>query len=216
MPRPYQAILFDMDGVLINSEPLHARAKRTVFERYGLDVPESVYDFVKGKTDEGIFTYIRDTYGHDGLDIDEMIAAKHTAYEELLSSLEMVPGALDFVRAARRTYRVALTTSATQRNQLLAFELFHLDDLFEAIVTAADVERGKPHPDPYRVTAERLGVSPEQCLVIEDAVNGIQSALAAGCDAAGITTSFTAEELRDAGATVVAADFDELAEWLRE
>ncbi|RMH63449.1 MAG: HAD family phosphatase [Bacteroidetes bacterium] len=216
MPAPYLALLFDMDGVLIDSEPLHEQAKRVVFERYGLDVPEDFYDEVKGKTDQHVFELVMARYGRNGLDLATLIADKHAAYEALLPSLRMVPGALAFLQEARRQYRTALTTSATRRNQELAFARFSLHACFEVVVTAADVSRPKPEPDPYLVTAERLGLPPARCLVIEDAVNGVLSARAAGCDVAGLTTSFAAAPLREAGATVVVDSYEALRAWLAE
>lgn len=216
MPASYQAIIFDMDGVLIDSEPLHEQAKRVVFERYAIDVPDAFFDEVKGKTDQDVFDLVMARHGREGLDLETLIADKHAAYEELLSSLRMVPGALAFVQVARERYRIALTTSATQRNQQLAFEQFGLHDDFEIVVTAADVTRPKPAPDPYRITAERLGLPPAACLVIEDAVNGVLSARAAGCDVAALTTSFAADPLREAGATVVVGGYNELRAWLKE
>ncbi|NNE47701.1 MAG: HAD family hydrolase, partial [Rhodothermales bacterium] len=103
--------------------------------------------------------------------------------------------------------RLALTTSAIRDNQVKAFELFGLQPYFEVVVTAENVSRPKPHPEPYVMTASRMGVPVENCLVIEDSVNGVRSALRAGCKVAALTTSFSAEILRNAGADSVHNSF---------
>ena len=123
----------------------------------------------------------------------------------------MVDGARAFLEAVAARYPTALATSAVRRNQELAFERFDLMPFFEAVVVAEDLTHHKPHPEPYLTAAAGLAQPPERCLVLEDSVNGIRSARAAGCTAVGITTSFSAEALREAGAHHVADSFAALA-----
>lgn len=206
------AIIFDLDGVVINSEPLHDEAKRTIFRDYGLEVPERVHTEFRGKTDREVMEHVASTFAPDGLDADELVAAKQRVFRELMNEMELVPGVRSFIAQVREHgLRLALTTSALRENQELTFEKFHLDEFFEAITTAEDVTRPKPDPEPYLITVEKLDEEPGRCLVIEDSVNGVLSAKNAGCEAAGLSTTFAAEELREAGADVVVDDFDELA-----
>jgi beta-phosphoglucomutase-like phosphatase (HAD superfamily) len=111
----------------------------------------------------------------------------------------------------RRFSALALTTSATRRDQEQIFQRFNLGRWFDAVVTAEDIRRAKPDPEPYLKTAAKVGLDPSLCLVVEDSTHGIRAAKRAGCWAVGLTTAFTAEELRRAGADAVVDSFAELA-----
>jgi HAD superfamily hydrolase (TIGR01509 family) len=209
---PPEAVIFDLDGVLIDSEPLHEEAERIVFAAHGFEVPPSVFREIKGRTTREAFAHLLRACAADGLDMDALIAEKRRLFLDLLRSVRPIPGALAFVRrAAERCERLGLTTSSDPATLRLAFDTFALHPYFDAVVTAADVTRAKPDPEPYRLTTERLGARPAQTLVIEDSTNGVRSAVAAGCRVAGLTSSFDAEALRTAGAHLTVASFDELA-----
>jgi HAD superfamily hydrolase (TIGR01509 family) len=209
------AFIFDLDGVLIDSEPLHERAQRIVFAEYDLVVPEDAYPTFKGKTEEAVFDFIVDTYGDDRHQADFLIEQKHRVYEDLFGELQPVPGAVDFVRhLARLGYPLGLATSAIAANQQRAVRMLGLDNTFDTILTADDVTHAKPHPEPYTRSAAALGLTPSACLVIEDTDLGIQSATRAGCRVVGITTTFEAEKLSHAGANLVVDSFAELADRL--
>ncbi|MEX0747938.1 MAG: HAD family phosphatase, partial [Rhodothermales bacterium] len=141
---------------------------------------------------------------------EELIEAKEQAYRALLIHLELIPGALSFIQRAYRVFKLALTTSSVRQDQRIAFDRFDLDQYFEAIVTAEDIKRSKPHPEPYLITAGRLGVDSGRCLVVEDSLNGVRSGVAAGCVVAGMTTSFDEVKLSSAGAHFTVDTFEEL------
>jgi HAD superfamily hydrolase (TIGR01509 family) len=209
--RGPQAVIFDMDGVIIDSEPLHEEAQRVVFARHGIEVPVSVYSDFKGQTEQDVFQFVVREYGNSSHDPAVLVSEKHAAYERLIDEMEPVAGALEFIEfLSHRSYRLALTTSAIRANQQRAFDRFGLGSYFHVVVTAEDVGRPKPDPQPYLITASRMQLAPANCLVIEDSLNGVRSALAAGCRVAALTTSFTADELRSAGANVVHESFDDL------
>ena len=218
MTVAYQAILFDLDGVLILSESIHDEAREAVLDHYGIRVSDEEQALFRGQTTEAVFEHIARDYAGGRVSAEEMITLKRRLYyERAESGLAAVPGALDFVRRlADMDVRLAVVTSATRKSQGFAFRRFGLAPYFGAVVTADDVTRGKPDPEPYRLGAERLGLAPERCLVVEDAVSGIRAAKGAGCTAAGLTTSFSAPELLEAGADVAVDDFDELARFLAE
>lgn len=203
-----------MDGVVIDSEPIHDRSHRIIFGLYDLPVPAEAYPSFKGIPERKLFERVVSEFGSDEHDVDTLTVSKEETFLSLLPDMRPIPGVLDFIRRAKAQMRLALTTSATSRYQRFAFDRFDLDGFFEVVVTAEDIHRHKPDPEPYRETAKRLGLAPEMCLVIEDSVNGVQSAHRAGCHVAGITTSFTAGELKEAGAHFVVDTFEELAEYL--
>jgi HAD superfamily hydrolase (TIGR01509 family) len=212
-----KAIIFDMDGVLVDSEPIHERAELETCREFGMEVPVSEWGKFRGTKLEDIFSHISKTYGTGNEPIEKMIEIKIQKYLTIaLAEMDMIPGALDFLKELKKNkkYRYALTTSGrkVQQDQILA--KFNLTGYFEIMITADDVKNGKPNPEPYAITVKRLDEIPENCLVIEDSDNGIISAKAAGCQACGITTTFDRKRLESAGADMVVSDFFELAKIL--
>lgn len=200
-----------MDGVLVDSEPLHERAQKFVFAENALDVPEGILGTFKGKTEEDVFEFIVREYGHGRMDPADLVRQKHEVYRGLMSELRPVDGSVQFVRFLQQSgLRLALTTSATRRDQEYALDMLALDELFEVIVTADDVTRPKPHPEPYSITVQRMSLEPETCLVIEDSLNGVRSALSAGCRVAGLSTSFDKAALSAEGAHYAVDSFEQL------
>jgi len=207
----FKAVIFDMDGVIIDSEPLHEEAKRRAFAKYDLVVPDEVYEQFKGKTDRDVLQYAAETYGDGSIDVSALIADKQAAYANIVDTLQLIPRADTFIqKLAQQDIPLALTTSATARNQKRAFDIFGLHPYFKTIVTADDITHAKPHPQPYIKTVEKLGIDARTCLVIEDSYNGVLSAEAAGCMVVGITTSFDASALKKAGAHHIVDTFAEL------
>ncbi len=212
----FTAVIFDLDGVIVDSEPLHERAQRVVFGRYGIDVPAAFFQQFKGQTEEDVFEFAVRAFSMDHVSAADLVVQKHRVYETLIDDVEPVAGALPFIeRLARRGVPLGLTTSATPENQRRVFDLFDLHGYFAAVVTVADVTRAKPHPEPYLTTAARLGVLPERCLVLEDSAHGVLAARRAGCSVAAVTTSFGAAQLAEAGAHLTFDRFEELARRLR-
>lgn len=213
--RTIEAVIFDMDGVIIDSEPLHEEAQRIVFATYRLTVPPSVFEDYKGMIEEDVFAHIVQTYADAPLDPADLVAEKHRVYGMLMDRLQLVDGVRPFIEQLKRCgFPLGLTTSAIRRDQQRAFDLFDLHPFFDAIVTAEDVTRPKPAPEPYLTTAQRLGKAPSACLVVEDAINGVVSARRAGCSVAGLATSFSTEQLLEAGAHYAADTFDVLASYV--
>lgn len=213
-PR-FSACIFDLDGVLINSEPLHLEALRLVFVQHGIPLPPDGFEQFIGRTDLDVFLESTKGTGVGALTPDRLVEEKHRMYDRLSDTLELMPGVRIFIaRMHEAGLRLGLATSSTADNQRMAFQRFGLDRSFHAVVTAEDVARTKPDPEPYRLAAARLGVAPAHCFVIEDSTNGVRSAKGAGCYAVGLTTTFSASVLRSAGADVVVDHFEALARHL--
>jgi HAD superfamily hydrolase (TIGR01509 family) len=207
----YQAIIFDMNGVIIDDEPLHVQSDILTCEKFGLHVPQEEWPKIKGWKSFEIFSYFANAYADHEIDINDMIAMKVDEYLKLAKDqAQPVVGAVDFVKFSRRKFpKVALATSTLKVLQEFTFNRFGLKEYFDAIITAEDLERGKPDPDSYLKAAAKLGVSASECLVIEDSINGIMSGKRAGCKVLSIPTSFSTAELTAAGADFV---FDSFAE----
>ena len=208
--RHFEALIFDMDGVLINSEPLHERAKREALLEAGIIVPESLFASYTGRSDKVMIYEVAGAHGMSDERCAEILDRKHRIYESLEHTLRPVPGAIEFVHWAKSRYRLALATSATSRNREATLKLLRIESMFEVAVDSTSFSRPKPSPEVFQIALERLGLAPAACLVIEDAVNGIVAARAADCFSAGLTTSFSEASLREAGADIVVGSYSEL------
>ena len=206
-----KAIIFDMDGVVIDSEPLHERSSRLVFAQYDEVIEDDVFADFKGSTDRTILEFLVQDRNLK-LDVDDLLQQKRLTYASLIDELQPITGVINFINKIAEQYRLALTTSASRRNKELAFSKFNLHSFFEVVITSDDISKPKPDPEPYLVTTEKLNLVPEECMVIEDSFNGVKSAAGAGCTVVGITTSFEEAALIDAGADLVIDGYDELKE----
>jgi HAD superfamily hydrolase (TIGR01509 family) len=208
------ALIFDMDGVLIDSEPLHKQAKVEAFRRFGIVLPDSVYDSYKGRPDATIVQEIVARNGGNDEQAQAVLQLKHRLFEAREHEMLQVPGAVDFLHWAHLRYHLALATSATARNRAKILEMLRIGNCFEAVVDNSRLERPKPDPEVFQIAMHDLGMEPRVCWVIEDSINGIYAAKAAGCTSVGITTTFSSAELSAAGADLVIDSFAELREKL--
>jgi HAD superfamily hydrolase (TIGR01509 family) len=204
------ALIFDMDGVLVDSEPLHERAKREALSKAGIMVPESLFASYIGRSDKAMIYELAAAHGLSAERSDEILDSKRRIYESLEYTLRPVPGAIEFLHWANSRYRLALATSATPRNRQATLKLLRIESVFEVVVDSASFSQSKPSPEVFQVALEGLGLAPTACLVIEDAVSGIVAARSAGCLSAGLTTSFSEATLRANGADVVVGSYSEL------
>jgi len=205
----FRGVIFDMDGVLCDSEALMAEAAGLMFrERYG--VPATPVDF-RPFIGTGEARFLGGVAEHYGVKLqpDRDKARAYEIYLELIPGrLQLLPGVPEFIAAARaRGLKLALATSADRVKLLGNLAAIHLpESSFDAVITGSEVQRKKPHPDIFLLAAERLGVPPVDCLVVEDAPSGLKAGRAAGCRCLGITSSFVAETLSVAGADWVEPD----------
>lgn len=213
--RRVLGVIFDMDGVLCESEPFICRAAIQMFkELYDLEVrAEDFLPFV-GTGEARFIGGPAEKYGLD-IDIDKAKSRTYKIYLRLIRGrLKPTIGAREFIDWCRRLgLKLAVATSADvvkMRGNLREIDL--PPELFDAVVTGEQIARKKPAPDIFVLAASRLGLRPQECLVVEDAVTGVQAAKSAGCKCLGLTTSFTEGELLSAGADWVAPDFASVPE----
>lgn len=178
-----KCIFFDMDGVIINSEPMHFAVWKQVFAEYGLDVEYDVYKGCIGSNANFLLKLIYDGYGKD-LREDEEI---HKRFAEVKSAymkehgLPEIPGVKEAVRSLKeKGYRMAVVSSSPQEYIEQAIKRVELEDCFEKLLSGDKIKNPKPAPDVYLMAAEAFGVTPEECAVVEDSHNGSKAAKAAG------------------------------------
>lgn len=195
-----QAVVFDMDGVLTDSEPLICAAAMAMFREHGVTAqPEDFVPFVGTGEDR----YIGGVAERHGVTLD-LQEAKRRTYEiylqELPGRLRAFPGAMAFVRQCRHAgLRTAVASSADMIKVAANLNAIGMPTAeWDAIVTAEDVKHKKPAPDIFLAAARKLELSPSHCIVIEDAINGIDAARAAGMRCIAVAQSFPADQLTHA------------------
>jgi len=207
---PTSAVIFDMDGVLTDSEPFIAEAGRLMFrEVHGIEVRHEDFKPFVGFGENRFLGGVAEKYGIKAFDVERDKARTYDIYCEIVEGrLHEMPGAGNFVRACReRGLKTALATSTDKIKMIANLKSIGLyDGAFDAKVNGLDVERRKPHPDIFLKAAELIGVEPRACWVVEDAIAGVQAAKAAGMRCLALLTSFPEAELRAAGADAFAKD----------
>lgn len=210
--RSFSAVLFDMDGVLVDSEELIARSVMAMFEEnYGVEVPRSAFYSYVGAGEDRFIGGPAEDFGVS-IDLPAAKARTYEIYEALAGRyLSVLGGAPGYLAACKsRGLKLALASAADLVKVRINLHALGIgEDFFDAFVTGSDVLRKKPHPDIYLLAASKLGVAIDRCLVVEDAVNGIIAGVTAGARCLGITSSFSEQALREAGASWCAPNLGE-------
>lgn len=196
-----QGVIFDMDGVLVDSGPPHAASWRALAAKHGLHMSEEDFAETFGQTSRDI---IRRFWGA-GLGADEtrrIDAEKEALYRESIRGrIPMMADVHEMLHALRNSgLALAVASSGPPENIALVLEEGGLSAYFDAVVTGSDVEHGKPAPDCFLLAARRADLPPAQAIVVEDAPAGIQAARAAGMRAIGLSGTHTGLRLLSAGA----------------
>lgn len=207
-----QALLFDLDGTLIDSMPHHHEAWVGWHGRRGLEIDaDGFFISTAGRSNAEI---LADMFPQaSAAELDAMAHEKEAMYREIAArELALIRGAHDFLERARAAgLRLAVCTASTPENMALAFARFGIDGWVETVVSPADGLRGKPHPDIFLEAARRLGIAPEHCIVFEDAPLGVEGARRAGMRAVALTTTLPAAAFENYDNVIaIAADFDGL------
>jgi beta-phosphoglucomutase len=208
------AIVFDFDGVLVDSEPVHEAAIRAAVRELGMDfTPQTYRTRYLGLDDRDIYAAI--ARGHDRpLSESDLARLNELKWAHVKDSFAKglappLPGAIELFRAAAAAGPVAICSGARRQEIDLVLASLALGGLPRVIVSADDVARSKPDPESYRLAAARLRMAPGECVAIEDTDKGVRSALAAGLKVIAVCHSMTGDELR--GAHLVAPSIAELS-----
>lgn len=175
-----EAVVFDMDGVLIDSEETWSRVRGDFVARHGGHWTEQDQRNVMGDNSRQWSAYIRRTWNiavDDEHIFREVLAAMIASYRD---RLEVLPGAREAVAALGDVYPLAVASSSPAELIGVALQVIGIAGHFRAVVSSDDVAHGKPSPDVYLLAAERLGVPPQRCAAVEDSTNGLRAAVAAG------------------------------------
>lgn len=194
-----EAIVFDFDGVLADSEMLHLRVYRELLEPSGVTIStEQYYERYLGSDDEGVFAQVATDYGLllGDEEIELLIAEKARRFEALVSSGDVLyPAAAACVRRLGAAWPLGIASGARRSEIELMLRGAGLSDAFAFIVAAGETDRGKPAPDPYVKAAELHRLPPSACVAIEDSHAGLESARTAGLRTIGIATTYPRETI---------------------
>jgi HAD superfamily hydrolase (TIGR01509 family) len=206
-----RGVIFDMDGVLVDSHAVHRKAWRLFFKTLGREVPEPELDFILDGRKRG--DILRHFLGNcPDTELEELGRRKDCIFRQMHLEITPVPGVVRLVRELhRRGAALALATSASPSRAHSTLLKLGLLDSFSVVVTGEDVILGKPDAAIYRLACNRLEIDPCHALAVEDAVSGIQAAVSAGLGCVGIASHETPENLIAAGAAHVVGDFEALS-----
>ena len=207
-----KAIIFDCDGIIADTEPLHFQALRTTLADENISLSESEYyqDYLSFD-DKGCFVkaFAKSSQTISSQKINELILRKAGYFEPILKvNLQIFPGVADFVKQAASLYPLAIASGARHQEIEAILQHAKLSDYFRFIISTEDVQQGKPHPESFLKACELLNntghelIEPLNCLVIEDSIHGVQAAHAAGMLCLAVTNSYGKAQLSNADLVV--------------
>ncbi len=211
--RRSRGVIFDLDGVLVDSEALHVEAWRALFARLGIEVSGEEYACGVGMSDVDWLEWLVRRRGL-AADVPAWREEKRALFQRILAAdTRPFPGVVELVRRLHPDFRLAVASNSWRQNIETVLERMGIRGRFDVLVGADDVTRHKPHPEAYERAAALLGLPPAACVVIEDSSLGIQAAKAAGMRCIGITNSLPADRL--GGADLVVATLEAAGPILR-
>jgi len=177
-----RAIIFDMDGVIIDSEPINYSANKRIFEELGIPMNKSLYSNYIGVSNQEMWQDLKNEYDLQQ-SVEELLEKQNLENLELLKEgvKEPIEGVIELLQTLKENnYKIALASSSPMRLIKEVLCTFDIEKYFEVVVSSEYVARGKPKPDIFIYTAGLLKVKPYECVVIEDSKNGVKAAKAAG------------------------------------
>jgi len=175
----FRAYIFDCDGTIVDSMPLHYRAWKAALAEWNCDFPEELFYSWGGKPVREIIAELNAMHGLD-MPVEELAERKEGLYHAQLPSLKAIPEVVEHIHAQYGRIPLAVASGSRCASVVGSLTTVGLLDRFQTIVSAGDYKHAKPAPDCFLLAAERLGIAPQDCLVFEDTDLGIQAATAAG------------------------------------
>jgi HAD superfamily hydrolase (TIGR01509 family) len=175
----FQAYLFDCDGTIVDSMPLHYATWIEALAEWNCVFDEQLFYAWGGRPVADIIATLNDMHGLR-MPVDDVVRRKESLYHEHISRLQTVPEVVEHIEHSHGRIPFAVVSGSTREAVIASLQMLNLLDRFDVLVCAGDYQRAKPDPEPFLLAASRLGVDPARCLVFEDTDLGIQAASAAG------------------------------------
>ena len=208
------AILFDLDGTLVNTDPLHYQTWQEILRDYGLEIDQTFYKArISGRLNPII---VQDLLPQLSLEAGQQLADnKEARFRDMGLSLTPLAGLLDLLGwIDTHGLKKAVVTNAPRENVNFVLEVLKLADTFDKVVLAEEATAGKPDPASYQLVLSQLGISPKDAIAFEDSPSGIHAAVGAGIYTIGVASTHDPKHLLEAGATIVIPDFTAKQLWL--
>lgn len=203
-----KAVIFDMDGVLIDSQPYHFKADIDTMAEYGVIKDQKFYEAFAGTLTDNRMRTLRDMFGLD-VPAEELIEKREKMILDIMANEDIKPvsGIPELLRSIKALgLKTAVASSSGIELIKLVLDRLGIAVYFDSITSGNDVKRGKPSPDIFLLAAERIGAEPSECLVVEDSENGVRAAKAAGMKAIGYVNPTSGNQCLDM-ADAVTDDF---------
>ena len=175
----FKAYLFDCDGTIVDSMPLHYITWQKTLVEFGITFEEELFYAWGGRPVPDIIASLNDMHGIT-LPMDDLLRRKKAMYFDMLPKLQAIPEVMEHILATHGTIPFAVVSGSTRASVTASLQTLNILDRFETLVCAEDYTKGKPDPEPFLIAAQRLNVAPADCLVFEDTQMGIDAATAAG------------------------------------
>ncbi len=205
-----RGIIFDLDGVVIDSEPLYQKVEIKLFGEYGIEIPDKDWKLFRGCTEEDFYTLSMERFQIQEDRETFMKKGRNYLFDEFDNSLEFNTGFIDLINRISGKFKSGLVTASPASVFKYIDQKLNINQFFKHIITAEDTERSKPHPDPYLKMMDIMKIPPEDTIIIEDSIHGMNSAISAGGIVVGLTGSVPIEDMPNPN--IVIETLDELTE----
>ncbi|MDJ0675260.1 MAG: HAD-IA family hydrolase [Calothrix sp. MO_167.B42] len=207
-------ILFDLDGTIVNTNPIHYQAWREMLKNHGMDIDKKFYQTrISGRTNPEIIQDLLPQFS--GASGEKIADEKEELFRQKAKKLQPLPGFSELIAwIQKHQLKCGLVTNAPRLNAHFIVEMLDIKDIFDTIILADDCIAGKPDPIPYQKALQELNVKGESAIALEDSPSGIRSAVAASISTVAIASTHNPQTLKENGAFMVVPDFTDLQLWM--
>ncbi|MGB3403092.1 MAG: HAD family phosphatase [Microcoleaceae cyanobacterium] len=208
-----KAILFDLDGTLANTDPLHFKIWQELLKEQGIEINRESYQAkISGRQNPEIIQDLLPDFSQQ--DSVEFAEHKEQLFREQAKSLEPLAGFLELLEwIEKQQLQTAVVTNAPRKNADFMLDALNLTERFKTVILGEDMTAGKPDPAPYQYCLKQLNIQPSEAIVFEDSPSGIRSAIAAEIDTIGMATTHDPTELKELGVSLVIDNFCSSQMW---
>lgn len=217
--KKIKGVIFDVDGVIFDTESMSAEFWKKTLKKYGIDMEKSVYSEIMGRNKAGIVEKFEEFYSQSNLDFWKLSDEKTEAMVNQLDNnpIPIMPGVfeiLDYLK--EKGYKLGVASSTRADRSIKRLKKENLYDYFEAFMFGDQVKESKPNPEIFLKTAEKLGIKPEECLILEDSPSGIEAAFKGGFNCINVVDQKQPDEEMKSRTIAICYNLKEVIDWLEK